>query len=121
MLDAIIAALESRSDLLGWTVRHITTRGAQLYSVPDGVECVRSTENERYLVDVLRDTSREGKASVGAGDVTVLPGDEIGVAIDAAVLRAGLVHNPPYGLPAPRRSPTSRWPMLTLPRTWKAG
>ena len=53
MLDAIMAALESRSDLLGWTVRHITTRGAQLYSVPDGVECVRSTDNERYLVDVL--------------------------------------------------------------------
>ena len=105
MFEAIIAALQARDDLLGWTVRQVTTRGAQVYSVPHGVECVRGTQDERFVVEVLRDTSQGEQATVGAGNVTLLPGDDIGVALDAAVLRAGLVHNRPYGLPDPAPLP----------------
>jgi predicted Zn-dependent protease len=106
MFDAIVAALEERSDLLGWTARHVTSCGAQLYSVPDGVESVRGTQDERYILEVLRDTTVVGaEATVGAGNVTVLPGDDIHVAIEAAVLRAGLVHNRPYSLPGPALLP----------------
>lgn len=106
MLDAIVAALEARPDLLGWTARAVTTRGAQLYSVPRGVECVRRTTEAHYTVAVLRDTTAEGgDKTVGAGDVTLLAGDDISAGLDLAVLRAGLVRNRPYGLPAPAALP----------------
>jgi hypothetical protein len=105
MFDAIVAALRKRSDLLGWTARHVTSHGAQLYSVPDGLECVRGTSEEHYVVDVLRDTSRGDEAAVGSGNVTILPGDDYRIAIDSAVLRAGLVRNRPYGLPGPAPLP----------------
>lgn len=108
MFEAIVTALQERSDLLGWTVRQVTTRGAQLYGVPGGVECVRGTQDERFVVEVLRDTTVDGNATVGAGNVTVLPGDDVRVAIEAAVLRAGLVRNRPYGLPEPL-------PLLNVP------
>ena len=105
MFDEIIAALEARSDLLGWSARHVTSRGAQLYSVPNRVECVRRTLDERYVVEVLRDTTQGDAANVGAGNVTLLPGDDIRAGIEAAALRSSLVHNRPYSLPGPAPLP----------------
>ena len=105
MFDAIISALEERSDLLGWSARQVSSRGAQLYSVPNGVECVRGTLVERYVVEVLRETTQGDAATVGAGNVTLLPGDDVRGALEAAVLRASLVHNRPYSLPEPAPLP----------------
>ncbi len=106
MFDTIRTALAGRTDLLGWTVREVVGRGAQLYSVPKGVECVRRTAEAHYVIEVLADTTRPGgDPTVGTGNVTVLPGDDVPGAIEAAILRAGLVHNRPYGLPGPAPLP----------------
>jgi predicted Zn-dependent protease len=110
MFDAITDALRKRTDLLGWTLREVTRRGSQLYAVPGAVESVRDVTEERYVIDVLRDTTAPGgQPSAGAGNVTLLPGADIdaamAAAIDAASLHAGLVRNPPYGLPGPASLP----------------
>lgn len=111
MFDAITDALTKRTDLLGWTLRHITRRGSQLYAVPGAIEAVRDVTEERYVIDVLRDTTVPGgKAVAGAGNVTLLPDADIDAAsidaaIDSASLHAGLVRNPPYGLPSPASLP----------------
>lgn len=111
MFDAITDALRKRTDLLGWTLRHITRRGSQLYAVPGAIEAVRDVTEERYVIDVLRDTTVPGREpSAGAGNITLLPRADIAAAsidaaIDSASLHAGLVRNPPYGLPGPSSLP----------------
>ena len=102
MLNKIVEALKKRDDLAGWTVRHVQTREAQVYAVPQGIESQRSVENEKYLIDVLRSTSTaDGAPAVGSGDASLLPGEDIDHAIDQAALVAGLVANPIYSLPGP--------------------
>jgi predicted Zn-dependent protease len=106
MLNQIVEVLQKRSDLAGWTVRHIRTRGAQVYAVPKGIESQRVVDGERYLIDVLQNTSTaEGAPAMGSGDVSLLPGDNIEHAIDQATLVAGLVANPVHGLPGPAELP----------------
>jgi PmbA protein len=106
MLDKIVAALKSRSDLAGWTVRHITSQGAQVYAVPTEIEARRSVSDEKYKIDVLRNTKAvDGSAAMGAGDATLLPGGDIDKAIETAAAVAGLVANPPYSLPAAAEIP----------------
>jgi predicted Zn-dependent protease len=106
MLNQIVEALKKRTDLAGWTVRHVRTRGAQVYAVPQGIESQRVVDGERYLIDVLRNTfTAEGTPAIGSGDASLLPGDEIGHAIDQATLVAGLVANPMHGLPGPSALP----------------
>lgn len=106
MLEAIVSALNTRIDLAGWSVRHITTRGAQLYAVLTSVESRRSVSSERFVVEVFRTTAGpDGKPSMGSGNTTLLPGAEINPALDEAALMAGLVHNPPYSLPGPSDYP----------------
>ena len=102
MLNQIVEALKKRTDLAGWTVRHVRSRGAQVYAVPQGIESQRLVDGERYLIDVLRNASTaEGTPAMGSGDASLLPGDDIERAIDQATLVAGLVANPMYGLPGP--------------------
>jgi predicted Zn-dependent protease len=106
MLKDILRALEARSDLAAWTVRHIRTRGTQVYAVPTTVEAQRAVTNERYVVDVLRkNPGPDGGPTVGTGNATLLPGDEIRKAVDAASLMAGLAHNPPHKIPGPTKAP----------------
>jgi len=106
MLEDIIKALRARKDIKDWAVRHVSTQGAQLYSVPTGIEAQRSAGGERYVVEVLRDTLLpDGTPSVGNGTITLLPGNDIGAALDTVTLTAGLVHNPPYTLPGPATFP----------------
>jgi predicted Zn-dependent protease len=102
MLDKIIAELNSRKDLAGWTVRHIRTHGAQVYAVPSGNEAEREVRDEKFRIDVVRNTkATDGSAAMGSGPATLLTGDDIGAAIDEASLKAGMVANPPYGMPGP--------------------
>jgi PmbA protein len=106
ILNKIVEALNGRSDLVGWTVRHLASHGAQVYAVPEQIESQRLVNVERYKIDVLRQTSdANGKQAVGSGDVTLLPGEDIDTAIEKAVLTAGLVANPVYTLPAPSALP----------------
>ena len=106
MLDKIIAELNARKDLAGWTVRHIITRGAQVYAVPSGIEAEREVSDEKYRIDVLRNTkAADGSAAMGGGPTTLLPGGDIRAAIDEAALVAGLVANPPHTMPGPRPLP----------------
>jgi PmbA protein len=102
MMDQIVQSLKKRKDLAGWTVRHVRTSEAQVYAVPKGIESQRAVDGERYLIDVLRNTTTaDGSPAVGSGDSTLLPGGDIEHAIDQATLVAGLVANPVYGLPEP--------------------
>lgn len=106
MLKQIVDALNKRTDLAGWTVRHVQSREAQVYAVPQGIESQRKVDGERYLIDVLRSTSTaDGSPAVGSGDAALLPGEDIGRAIEQAALVAGLVSNPVYGLPGPAEFP----------------
>ena len=106
MLNQIVEALKKRTDLVGWTVRHVQTSGAQVYAVPQGIESQRAVDGERYLIDVLRNTTTaEGAPAVGSGDASLLPGENIDHAIDQATLVAGLVANPVHGLPGPAPLP----------------
>jgi predicted Zn-dependent protease len=106
MLNQIVEALKKRTDLAGWTVRHVQTREAQVYAVPQGIESQRNVDGERYLIDVLRNTTTsEGTPAVGSGDASLLPGDDIDHAIEKATLVAGLVANPVHGLPGPAPLP----------------
>ena len=82
MLDTIIAELNARKELAGWTVRHIITRGAQVYAVPSGIEAEREVSDEKYRIDVLRNTkAADGSAAMGGGPTTLLPGGDIRAAI----------------------------------------
>ena len=106
MLDKIISELKSRKDLAGWSVRHIQSRGAQVYLVPSGIEAEREVSDEKYRIDVLRSTkTADGSPAMGSGPATVLTGGDIKAAIDDASLIAGLVSNPPYSMPAPAALP----------------
>ena len=106
MLHEIVNALKERSDLAGWTVRHLITRGAQVYAVPNQIEAQRAVDMERYKIDVLRQTSaRDGSQAMGSGDATLLPGGDVQAAIEKAALVAGLVANPVHTLPAPAALP----------------
>jgi predicted Zn-dependent protease len=105
MLERIVEALRARADLQDWSAREIRSREVQLYAVPDAVEARRASASQRYVIQVLRNTGPDGAARCGGGSATLLPGDDIGAAIDAAALTAGLIQNPPYGLPAPGRLP----------------
>ena len=106
MLTKIVDRLNRRGNLAGWTVRHVQTRGAQIYAVPQGIEAQRDVDGERYLIDVLRNnTAADGSPGVGSGDVSLLPGDDIEQAIDQATLVAGLVVNPVHGQPGPAPLP----------------
>jgi predicted Zn-dependent protease len=106
MLTQIVEALEKRNDLAGWTVRHVRTSAAQMYAVPQGIESQRAVDGERYLIDVLCNTSSaDGSSAVGSGNASLLPGDDIEAAINQAILVAGLVSNPIHGLPGPAAFP----------------
>jgi predicted Zn-dependent protease len=106
MLHEIVKALKEHSDLAGWTVRHLITRGAQVYAVPNQIESQRAVDVERYKIDVFRQTSApDGAQAMGSGDATLLPGGNIQAAIEKAVLVAGLVANPVHNLPAPAALP----------------
>lgn len=106
MLNKIVNALKDRTDLSGWTVRHLITRGAQVYAVPNQIESQRAVEVERYKIDVLRQTSGpDGEPRMGSGDATLLPGGDVQAAIEQAALVAGLVSNPVHTIPAPAPLP----------------
>ena len=105
MLERIVVALRARADLQGWSARMVRAREVQLYAVPDAVEARRATSSERYVIQVLRQTGGLDAARCGSANATLLPGDDIDAAIDAAALMAGLVQNQPYALPAPSPLP----------------
>lgn len=106
MLNRIIDALNKRSDLAGWTVRHLTSRGTQVYAVPKQTEAQRAVDTEQYKIDVLRRTTgADGNEAVGSGNATLLPGGDIESAIENAVLTAGLVANPVHTIPGPAPVP----------------
>ena len=56
MLNKIIDALNARKDIAAWTVRHITSHGAQVYAVPRNIESQRTVDSESYKIDVLCNT-----------------------------------------------------------------
>ncbi len=105
MLERIVAALRARADIQGWSARMVSSREVQLYAIPDGVEARRATASERYVIQVLRETGGPDTAKRGGGNATLLPGDDIDAAINAAALMAGLVQNQPYELPMPSPLP----------------
>jgi PmbA protein len=106
MLNKIIDALNKRSDLAGWTVRHLINRGRQVYAVPKQTEAQRAVGIEHYKIAVLRRTKDpQGNEAVGSGNSTILPGGDIESAIESAVLTAALVANPVHTIPGPAPLP----------------
>ena len=101
MLKDILNALKTRKDITAWTVRHIISHGAQIYAIPQRIESQRTVGSEKYKIDVLCQTSGANETvTVGSGDVTLLPSDDIKSGIDRAALVASLVSNPVHTIPA---------------------
>ncbi len=106
MLDKIAKALTARKELVGWSVRHILNRQAQVYLVGKKMESQRTVLDERYRIEVFRETTApDGSQGMGVGDVSMLPDDDIHAAIEKASLVAGLVCNPMHTIPAPAPLP----------------
>jgi predicted Zn-dependent protease len=106
MLNKIVKALKERADLAGWSVRHIVTREAQVYLVGQKMESQRAVDDERYRIEVFRQTAAsDGTMGMGVGEITLLPGGDVQGALDRAALVAGLVSNPIHTLPAPAPIP----------------
>lgn len=106
MFDKIIHALQNRSDMKGWTLRHIETQGVQRYDLSTVTESVREVGTESFVVSVLLETKdADGKEYCGESSITLLPGEEIDPALDEAVRRASLVENEPYGVPGKSKVP----------------
>ena len=105
-MNKIIAALNARKELAGWSLRHIVTREAQVYLIGQKVESQRLAGQERYRIEVFRhNTGPDGSAGMGAGEITLLSNGDVESAIDKAALVAGLVTNPVHTLPAPAPIP----------------
>lgn len=106
MLDKIVQALKARSELAGWSVRHLITREAQVYLVGQKMEAQRTVADERYRIEVFRQTTGpDGTLGMGAGEITLLPDGDVPAGIDKASLVAGLVNNPTHSFPAPAPLP----------------
>lgn len=106
MYHQIVEALKKRDILAGWTLRYVQSREVQMYMVPQGIESQRAVTTEKYLIDVLRNTTTaDGSPAIGAGDASLLPGEDIDRAIDQATFIAGLTANPVYSLPEPSPIP----------------
>jgi len=106
MLEKIAKELKARKDLAGWSVRHIINRQAQVYLVGKKTESQRTVLDERYRIEVFRETSGpDGKQGIGVGNVSMLPDGDIQAAIGKASLVAGLVCNPMHTIPAPAPLP----------------
>jgi predicted Zn-dependent protease len=106
MLDKIVQVLKERADLAGWSVRHIVTREAQVYLVGQKAESQRAVDDERYCIEIFRQTAGpDGTPGLGSGEITLLPGGDIRGAIEKASLVAGLVSNPVHNFPDPAPMP----------------
>ena len=106
MLERVVEALRDRRDLKDWSAARTVRRGVQSYAVPNGLEAVRQVQEERYQVNVLRETrGADGEAACGSANATFLPGDDVSAAIDSAAERAGFLSNPPHGIPDPEDIP----------------
>ena len=106
MLNKIVVALKARKDITAWTIRHITSHGAQVYAVPKQIESQRTVDSESYKIDVLCNTTGPDESpATGSGDITLLPDDDINAGIGKAALVASLVANPPHSIPKPAPLP----------------
>lgn len=106
MLEKIVRSLRAQDDIQDWTARHVRTESVQWYVLPDGVEAQREVEHERFVVDVLRrNRGPNGDETCGVGNATILLEEELDPSIEQAVAMAGLVHNPPHGVPDPVEVP----------------
>ena len=106
MIEKIRKALSQKDHVQAWNIRHIRAREFQQYDLQDTTEAYRTTVDEKYLIDVLRENrSEEGELTVGLGSASVLAEGQIEEAVEQAYLTAGLVHNPPYEFPLPKQPP----------------
>ena len=106
MLDKIVEALKARQELAGWSVRHVVTQEAQVYLVGQKMEAQRTVADERYRIEVFRETAGpDGAKGMGVGEISLLPDGDVQAGIDKDSLVAGLVYNPMHSLPAPAPLP----------------
>ena len=106
MIKKIIAALNARKELAGWSLRRTVTRDAQVYLIGQKVEAQRLAGQESFRIEVFRhNTGPDGSAGMGSGEITLLSNGDVESAIDKASLVAGLVTNPVHTLPAPAPLP----------------
>ena len=97
----LAALLASTNGVADWKLRHRADRETQLYLVGQRREALRTVDGDRYDATVYVD--HEGKrGSSGATLLRDYP-DEWVDRIAAAVFRAGLQSNPPFGLPGKAR------------------
>lgn len=105
-LASTIAALERRTDLLGWSVKHIRTRGEQLFNGSTNLDARRAAERDEISIEVLCPSAQtESGPMCGAAGASLVPGDDPTQAIEFAVQAAGRTRNPLYALPAPAPLP----------------
>jgi PmbA protein len=109
MLGGITRQLQAHAAVDDWQVEVNHKRSHQLFLVGERVECERTVETVRAGVRIYHDhLSPQGEEVRGEASFVVLPGDSdeaIGRKLEEAVFMAGLVSNPPFGLPSPTHYP----------------
>lgn len=106
MLGKIQKSLNANPMVKSWIIRHEIIHGFQQYELKESTESQREVNSELYTVDVLCDSKNdEGQSKSGLGTVSLLPGADIGSALDKAVLTAQLVQNENYDLAEPAEIP----------------
>ncbi|MDH7487218.1 MAG: metallopeptidase TldD-related protein [Anaerolineae bacterium] len=109
MLEQIIRHLQAHTAVHDWQVELNHKRSHQLFLVGERVESERSVETVRARVRIYNDhPGPEGDLARGEASFVVLPQDDdtaIARKLEEAVFMAGLVSNPPFGLPGPADYP----------------
>ena len=78
MLNKIVEALKGRSDLAGWTVRHLSAAGRRSMRFRNGSNRNGwSMWSDTKSMFCARLPIRMEKQAVGSGDATLLPGEDI--------------------------------------------
>ncbi len=109
MLVQIIKQLRSHTAVHDWQVEFNRKRSHQLFLVGERVESLRTVETVRARVRIYNNhPSPEGETARGEATFIVHPQDgEAAIArkLEEATFVAGLVSNPPFGLPGPAEYP----------------
>ena len=106
MFEKIRKAISRHDNIQDWNIRRVKSREFQQYDLRETTEAYRTTVDEKYLVEVLRENrSSSGERTVGLGSAPLLTEAEIEEVVQQAYQTAGLVNNPPYQFPLPEEPP----------------
>ena len=88
--EYIEQSLKEREDLQGWAIRATKKSGAQLYTIPDGIEGIRTTSSSSVAADILKQHADSAdRPSSGTATVYIGQSDDVAAKIAEGATMAG--------------------------------